>query len=76
MKRNRNRGISRYVVQWRVILVLAISGFIVTMQSVHDVAGREKKENLARKTIIQSPELPSIDKVVPAITGTATFGLG
>ncbi len=76
MKRNGNRGISRYVFQWRAILVLAISGLIVTMVPVDKVMGRQEKENLALITKNQSSELPPIDKVVPAIIGTATFGLG
>ncbi len=76
MKRNGNKGLSRYVCLGAAISILAVSGLIVTDQPNHAVETKEAEVNLAFETKIQSPGIPPIDEAVPSIIETATFGLG
>lgn len=76
MRKSGNRGLSRYLLVWSVVSVLAVGGSMATTQSNHASKTKEGKVNLAPKTKIESPGIPAIDAAAPSIIETATFGLG
>jgi hypothetical protein len=75
MKR-RNTRFSRYTFLWSTILVITVGCLMATMQSNQASETKESSVNIALKTNNELPGIPPIDKAVPAIIETASFGLG
>lgn len=76
MRKIGNRGLSRYLLVWSAVSVLAVGGLMVTTQSNHASETKKGKVNLASESKIESPGIPAIDEAAPSIIETATFGLG